>query len=101
MKEKCVICGDETRYNDFDHIDQRNFYIEGAGQLCPTCHNATYEEKIFTPTPTPPLKHKILAILNDVHSERSQINFDSSSVRDSIATRIATALRKDDQQLIT
>ena len=96
-----MICGDKTRYNDFDHIDQRNFYIEGAGQLCPTCYNATYEEKIFTPNPSSPLKHKILAILNDVHSERSQINFDSSSVRDSIASQIAAALEKNNRQLIT
>jgi|8_EtaG_2_1085327.scaffolds.fasta_scaffold04527_5 hypothetical protein len=101
MKEKCVICGDETRYDDFDHIDHRNFYVEGAGQLCPTCHNATYEEKIFAPIPSSYLKHKILAILNDIHSERSQINFDSPSVRDSIASQIAAALEKNNRQLIT
>ena len=41
-KDKCVSCGIETRYDEFDHIDFRNFYIEGAGQLCPDCYDRIY-----------------------------------------------------------
>jgi|TARA_B100001964_G_C13716885_1_gene372819 hypothetical protein len=44
-KDKCVSCKKETRYDEFDHIDFRNFYIEGAGQLCPECYNEIYEKK--------------------------------------------------------
>lgn len=38
-KEKCVICGVETPYDFETHIDLREFYIEGAGQLCRKCYN--------------------------------------------------------------
>ena len=41
-KDKCVSCGLETRYDEFDHIDIRNFYIEGAGQLCCDCYDRIY-----------------------------------------------------------
>lgn len=41
-KDKCVSCGVETQYDEFDHIDFRNFYVEGAGQLCCTCFNEIY-----------------------------------------------------------
>ena len=44
-KDKCVSCGIETRYDEFDHIDFRNFYIEGAGQLCAECFNDIYKPK--------------------------------------------------------
>lgn len=37
MKDKCVICGEETIYNITDHIDIRMGYVEGAGQLCMEC----------------------------------------------------------------
>ena len=43
MKEKCVICNEETPYNRSDHIDMRNYYIEGCGQLCAKCYHDTYE----------------------------------------------------------
>ena len=45
-KDKCVSCGIETQYDEFDHIDFRNFYIEGAGQLCPDCFDQIYKSKI-------------------------------------------------------
>lgn len=41
-KDKCVSCGVETQYDQFDHIDSRYFYVEGAGQLCSQCFNDTY-----------------------------------------------------------
>ena len=44
-KDKCVLCKKDTQYDEFDHIDFRHFYIEGVGQLCPQCHNETYEKK--------------------------------------------------------
>ena len=43
-KDKCVSCKKETQYDEFDHIDFRNFYIEGAGQLCPECYNKIYQK---------------------------------------------------------
>ena len=43
--DKCVICNTETEYEEFDHVDKRYFYVEGAGQLCPKCHNHIYERK--------------------------------------------------------
>ena len=38
-KEKCVICGNETEYYLTTPIDFRENYIEGAGQVCPSCAN--------------------------------------------------------------
>ena len=36
--ETCVVCGIETSYKFGDNINYRNFYVEGAGQLCKTCY---------------------------------------------------------------
>tara|TARA_R100000008_G_scaffold81529_1_gene64868 strand:- start:1862 stop:2023 length:162 start_codon:yes stop_codon:yes gene_type:complete len=44
-KDKCVSCGIETQYDEFDHIDFRYFYIEGSGQLCCDCFNQIYDVK--------------------------------------------------------
>ena len=41
-KEKCISCGKETQYDEFEHIDHRYFYIEGVGQLCCACYNDAY-----------------------------------------------------------
>ena len=38
-KDKCVMCGVDTPYDYETHIDMRNHYIEGAGQLCSKCYN--------------------------------------------------------------
>tara|TARA_Y100000389_G_scaffold175116_1_gene185638 strand:+ start:68 stop:247 length:180 start_codon:yes stop_codon:yes gene_type:complete len=46
MKEKCVVCKEETKYNKEDHIDFRIGYIEGSGQLCLNCYNEIYIKKI-------------------------------------------------------
>ena len=43
--DKCVICHEETEYAEMDHIDARNFYVEGTGQLCQTCFDDCYHEK--------------------------------------------------------
>ena len=43
-KDQCVCGGTETQYDEFDHIDFRYFYVEGAGQLCPECYNETVDD---------------------------------------------------------
>jgi hypothetical protein len=35
----CILCGVETAYKRSTHIDMRIGYIEGAGQLCPSCYS--------------------------------------------------------------
>ena len=37
--EYCILCGVDTGYKFSDHIDFRNGYVEGAGQLCRSCYN--------------------------------------------------------------
>ena len=41
-KEYCVKCGKETPYTKDVPIDQRDCYIEGAGQLCDDCFIEIY-----------------------------------------------------------
>ena len=43
--EKCVLCGQETAYDFKTPITQREFYVEGAGQLCRRCFRELYSEK--------------------------------------------------------
>ena len=46
MKEKCVLCGDETPVDITTPVDRRGkYYIEGVGQLCRGCYNSTYDEQ--------------------------------------------------------
>lgn len=40
--ENCDICGVPTEYKRFVPIDFRNYYVEGAGQLCKGCYEDTY-----------------------------------------------------------
>jgi len=42
MKEKCVTCNEETKYDREDHLDYRIGYIEGSGQLCLDCYDEIY-----------------------------------------------------------
>jgi len=42
--EKCVSCGEETPYKFSDNIFIRNYYVEGAGQLCEHCFNRVYDK---------------------------------------------------------
>tara|TARA_R100000008_G_C3578699_1_gene166962 strand:+ start:1407 stop:1565 length:159 start_codon:yes stop_codon:yes gene_type:complete len=44
ISEECVLCGIETKYDNFDHIDDREHYVEGAGQLCEKCWKKTYDD---------------------------------------------------------
>jgi hypothetical protein len=37
MKDRCIMCGNETQYETTTHIDHRLNYIEGMGQLCTEC----------------------------------------------------------------
>ena len=41
-KDKCVMCGGKTPYDKDTHIDNRKYYIEGAGQMCEGCHTRIY-----------------------------------------------------------
>jgi len=43
--EKCVLCGAETEVPINLHIDLRENYVEGVGQLCPACYNKIYDER--------------------------------------------------------
>ena len=36
--ELCVVCNKETKVPRELHIDFRNHYVEGAGQLCFECY---------------------------------------------------------------
>tara|TARA_R100001163_G_scaffold728_15_gene1220 strand:+ start:2955 stop:3188 length:234 start_codon:yes stop_codon:yes gene_type:complete len=40
--EVCVTCGEPTPYKQNTHIDLREHYVEGAGQLCKRCWDDTY-----------------------------------------------------------
>jgi hypothetical protein len=40
--EKCVSCDAPTPYKFNDNIFVRNYYIEGAGQLCEMCYVDVY-----------------------------------------------------------
>lgn len=37
--EKCVVCDTETNVPIYQHIDYRQYYIEGGGQLCKKCYD--------------------------------------------------------------
>lgn len=38
MKDCCVSCGVETAYDESTHVDMRNGYVDGLGQLCSSCY---------------------------------------------------------------
>ena len=40
--DKCVMCDTDTPYKQNTHIDLREHYVEGAGQLCRECWDKTY-----------------------------------------------------------
>ena len=42
MIEYCVNCEKETPYDRFDDINNRMYYVEGAGQLCCNCWHKIY-----------------------------------------------------------
>jgi hypothetical protein len=41
----CTNCGKPTIYPKNMNINFREYYIEGAGQLCKECYNKIYDEK--------------------------------------------------------
>lgn len=41
--DKCISCREETKEPISKHIDYRDFYVEGAGQLCEKCFLEIYE----------------------------------------------------------
>ncbi len=41
-KEKCVMCSSKTEYDIHTHIDLREYYIEGSGQMCRDCYLRIY-----------------------------------------------------------
>lgn len=41
--EICVLCGKKTNVKRMTHIDLRDCYVEGCGQLCPACWRDTYK----------------------------------------------------------
>ena len=41
--ERCVMCLKQTEYKKIDHIDFRNYYVEGSGQLCKDCYCKLYK----------------------------------------------------------
>ena len=45
MKDKCVMCEKETEYDYDEHVDNRFYYVEGAGQLCKECYISIYGEE--------------------------------------------------------
>ena len=45
--DHCVLCGVETAYKRSTHIDMRHGYIEGAGQLCPSCYSRGTEHGVI------------------------------------------------------
>ncbi len=47
--EKCVICGAGTPYRRSTPISQREFYVEGSGQICRHCHYKIYIKKNSQP----------------------------------------------------
>ncbi len=40
--EKCVSCGNETNVKVKTRVDMREYYVEGAGQLCVGCYTKIY-----------------------------------------------------------
>ena len=44
-KDRCVMCSKKTEYDIHTHIDLREHYIEGAGQLCLDCFDEIYVNK--------------------------------------------------------
>lgn len=43
--DKCVLCSEDTPYTENTNINYRNYYIEGAGQLCESCYSKVYDKQ--------------------------------------------------------
>jgi len=42
-QESCVLCQRKTRYRIGEQIAQRQYYVEGSGQLCEDCYHQLTE----------------------------------------------------------
>lgn len=42
--EECIYCGCETDVPKSLHIDYRDNYIEGVGQVCRKCYNKIFKD---------------------------------------------------------
>lgn len=40
--DRCVLCGKATDYSKDTHVANRDYYVDGAGQLCPDCYKDVY-----------------------------------------------------------
>ncbi len=45
-KDRCVLCRKETEYYKDTHINFRERYVEGSGQLCPGCYRQVYDTSL-------------------------------------------------------
>ena len=45
MKDRCVSCVVETQYDVTENINNRFYYVEGAGQLCKDCYERVYNSQ--------------------------------------------------------
>jgi hypothetical protein len=43
MNDLCVVCHTDTDYEKNQNINERNHYVEGAGQLCEKCYKKLYQ----------------------------------------------------------
>lgn len=41
--EICISCGVDTKVPKHLHVDLREHYVEGAGQMCKKCWEQTYK----------------------------------------------------------
>ena len=67
LYEDCIMCGKKTTVSKTTHIDFRDGYIEGAGQLCRDCYmkgNSEGREHISIP------KHFVKTYSNDMELGR-------------------------------
>ena len=57
MKDACVLCGRETKYDRETPVHLRKYYVDGAGQLCDDCgeKQGADSPETTTPPPTPRL----------------------------------------------
>jgi hypothetical protein len=47
--EKCILCEEQTNVPINQNIENRSFYVEGAGQLCESCYNKIYGPRMTKP----------------------------------------------------
>ena len=44
MKDKCIVCGEETPYDETVDVNMRTCYVDGVGQLCVGCWKEVYKD---------------------------------------------------------